>query len=657
MVSPLFNTHFMRHLHIDIETFSSYSLKDGGVYRYAQDPSFEIILFAYAWDDDSEVTVLDFINGDEIPNRVWLALTDPAVLKIAHNANFERVCLENDMGLTLDPSQWFCTMVGAAYLGLPHSLDKVSQVLNLTHQKDSKGKALINYFCAPCKPTKRNGGRTRNLPHHDPEKWELFKQYNAQDVRTEGEVYKYLQRFPAMPAIEWAYWQQDQEINARGVQVDPVFIDAAIEANLEFLQGAHVELKQITGVDNPNSLAQLKAWLSKQMGDTVTGLSKELLEDLLSRGHLPPQVRRVLELRQLGSKTSVSKYDAMKAYMCNDGRIRGLLQFYGANRTGRFAGRGVQVQNLKRTMGKGLLVAREAVVKGVADLLYDDVPEVISQLVRTALIAAPGKSLVSSDFSAIEARVVAWLAGEEWQLEVFNTHGKLYEATAAKMFGLPVESIGKGSDLRQKGKVAALALGYQGGSGALITMGALRQGLTEAELPAIVRAWRSANPAIVKLWRDVEAAAKFVIENKCVRTMIRPYTKLQFSFERGYLFITLPSGRRLAYYGATVKDRKLFYYGVDQTKKIWTRIDTYGGSLVENIVQAIARDCLCDAMYRLKHLPIVMHVHDEIVLEADDDVARDRLYEMNAVMAVSPAWGVGLPLSGAGYISKFYKKD
>lgn len=649
----------MRHLHIDIETFSAYSLKDGGVYRYAQDPSFEIILFAYAWDGE-EVTVIDMTDTDDhagyLPDDVEAALTDPNVLKIAHNANFEMVCIQEYFGLKMHPEQWFCTMVGAAYLGLPHSLDKVSQVLNLTEQKDSKGKALINYFCAPCKPTKRNGGRTRNLPHHDPEKWELFKSYNAQDVRTEGEVYTYLQRFPPMPAIEWAYWQQDQAINARGVQVDPAFIDAAIEANLEFLQGVHVELKELTGVDNPNSLAQLKAWINAEGATGVTTLNKETIEDLLKEpSYLPWTIKRALQLRQLGSKTSVSKYDAMRAYMCSDGRIRGLLQFYGANRTGRFAGRGVQVQNLKRTMGKGLLVAREAVVKGVVDLLYDDVPEVISQLVRTAIIAAPGKSLVSSDFSAIEARVVAWLAGEEWQLEVFNTHGKLYEATAAKMFSLPVESIGK--DLRQKGKVAALALGYQGGSGALVTMGALRQGLTEAELPAIVRAWRSANPAIVKLWGKVETACKMVVEKKTDYKLALPYTSLYFQYDRGYLFITLPSGRRLSYYGATVKDRKLFYYGVDQTKKIWTRIDTYGGSLVENIVQAIARDCLVDAMYRLKHLPIVMHVHDEIVLEADDDVARDRLHEMNAVMAVSPAWGVGLPLSGAGYISKYYKKD
>lgn len=658
---PQFNPTIMRHLHVDIETFSAFNLKDGGVYRYAQDPSFEIILFAYAWDDE-EPTVIDLTDGDGLPNDVWAALTDPNVLKIAHNANFEMVCTQEYFGYTdesfrLKPDQWFCTMVAASYLGLPHSLDKVSQVLNLTEQKDSKGKALISYFCTPCKPTKRNGGRTRNLPHHDPEKWELFKSYNAQDVRTEGEVYKYLQRFPPMPQIEWKYWQQDQEINARGVQVDPEFIEAAIEANLQFLQHVHVELKELTGVDNPNSLAQLKTWIEGKIGRYVASLSKDHLEDLLKTPSLPWVVVRALQLRQLGSKTSVSKYDAMRSYMCQDGRIRGLLQFYGANRTGRFAGRGVQVQNLKRTMGKGLLVAREAVVKGVADLIYDDVPEVISTLVRTAIIAAPGRSLVSSDFSAIEARVVAWLAGEEWQLEVFNTHGKLYEATAAKMFGLPVESIGKGSDLRQKGKVAALALGYQGGSGALITMGALRQGLTEAELPAIVRAWRSANPAIVKLWREVEYFAKTAVNAKTGRELVLPYAKIGFRYDRGYLFITLPSGRRLAYYGATVKDRKLFYYGMDQVKKIWTRIDTYGGSLVENIVQAIARDCLVGAMYRLKGLPIVMHVHDEIVLEVDDDKAQATLDEVNAVMAVSPSWGKGLPLSGAGYISKFYKKD
>lgn len=650
----------MKHLHIDIETYSGVNLVDVGVYRYAQDPTFKIILFAYAWDDE-EPTVIDTYDdeypGESIPPEVWKALTDPEVLKIAHNANFETVCISTYYGLGLDLSQWFCTQVGAAYLGLPLSLDKIGQVLNLTEQKDSKGKALIKFFSLPCKPTKKNGGRTINRPEHDPEKWELFKEYNAQDVRTEGEIFKYLERFEGLPSIEWQYWVQDQEINARGVYIDAEFIDAAIEANTEFLAEVHAELVKITGVDNPNSLAQLKAWLADQLGHPVKSLAKEQLQDFLESEFIPPHVARVFELRQLGSKTSVSKYDAMKNYACADGRIRGLLQFYGANRTGRFAGRGVQVQNLKRTMGKGLLTAKEAVRKGIADLLYDDVPEVISTLVRTALIASPGRSLVASDFSAIEARVVAWLAGEDWVLDVFNSHGKLYEATASKMFNIPIDQITKGSDLRQKGKVASLALGYQGASGALITMGALRQGLEEAELPAIVKAWRSANPSIVKFWRECEQAAKHVITKRTSYVLRKPYTSLKFHYEKGYLFITLPSGRRLSYYGAQVKDNKLSYWGIDQTKKIWVKIDTYGGSLVENITQAVARDCLTDAMYRMLDYEIIMHIHDEIVIEEDDDKAADTLDEVNKIMAVSPLWAKGLPLSGDGYVSKFYKKD
>lgn len=650
----------MKHLHIDIETFCAVNLLDTGVYRYAQDPSFKIILFAYAWDDE-EPTVVDLYDDagpwQNIPFLVWEALTDPKILKIAHNANFEMTCISEYFGLKLDASQWFCTQVGAAYLGLPLSLDKIGQVLGLTEQKDAKGKSLITFFSMPCKPTKKNEGRIINRPEHDPEKWEAFKEYNAQDVRTEGEIFKYLERFEGLPAIEREYWKQDQRINALGVKVDAEFIDAAIEANLEFLAEVHAELIEITGVDNPNSLAQLKAWLSEQLGYEVKSLSKESLQDYIDVGTMSTDVARVFELRQLGSKTSVSKYDTMKAYACADGRIRGLLQFYGANRTGRFAGRGVQVQNLKRTLSKGLETAKEAVRKGIADLLYDDVPEVISKLVRTALIAPPGRSLISSDFSAIEARVVAWLAGEDWVLAVFNSHGKLYEATAAKMFNIPLESITKGSDLRQKGKVASLALGYQGASGALITMGALRQGLQEAELPAIVRAWRSANPNIAKFWRECEAAAKMVITKRTSYVLRKAYTSIKFHYERGYLLITLPSGRRLSYYGAQVTNGKLSYWGVDQTRKIWTKIDTYGGSLVENITQAVARDCLVDAMYRMRHFEIIMHVHDEIVIEANDEVATATLEEVNNIMAVSPTWAQGLPLSGDGYVSKFYKKD
>lgn len=653
----------MKHLHIDIETYCDLDVGDVGVYRYAEDPSFKIILFAYSFGND-DVTILDTSNdefpGESTPSDVWLALTDPNVLKIAHNANFEFVCIGTHYVLALDLGQWYCTMIGAAYLGLPLSLDKIGQVLGLSQQKDSRGKALITYFCKPCKPTKKNEGRIRNLPEHDPEKWNEFKEYNGQDVRTEKEIYSYISRFSMLPETERDYWILDQIINATGITVDMELVDAAIEANAEFTTEVHDEIVRITGIDNPNSLAQLKAWLFRELGHEVHSLGKDYLADAIDGGMLPEHVERVLRLRQLGSKTSISKYDAFRSYACKDGRIRGLLQFYGANRTGRFSGRGPQIQNLKRTLKKGMDTAREAVRKGIAGLLYDDVSEVISRITRTALVAADGYSLIVSDFSAIEARVLAWEAGEDWVLNVFRTHGKIYEATAANMFHVPLEMVTKGSDLRAKGKIATLALGYQGGSGALVAMGALREGLDEAELPAIVKAWRSANPGIVKLWREVENAAKHVIKNKTSYILRKQYCSLKFIYDRGYLFIELPSGRRLSYYGAAVDDGKITYWGVDQTKKIWCKQDTYGGSLVENITQAIARDCLCDTMMRIYYdagLPILMHIHDEVVSEAPEEKAEEALQAMYDIMAVGPIWAKGLPLQGDGYISKYYKKD
>lgn len=652
----------MKHLHIDIETYCDLDVSDVGVYRYAEDDSFKIILFAYSFDGEP-VTVIDCSNdeypGESIPARVWKALTNPSILKIAHNANFEYVCIETYYGVGLDLKQWFCTMIAAAYMGLPLRLDKVGQVLGLSEQKDARGKSLITFFCKPCKPTKKNGGRTLNLPEHDPEKWDEFKEYNAQDVRTEKEIYAYVSRFPGLPEEEREYWILDQIINATGITVDREFIEAAIETNKRFTKDVHDEIVNLTGVDNPNSLPQLKRWLFQELGYEVHSLGKDYLTDAIDGALLPKHVERVLRLRQFASKTSIAKYDTMLAYAQKDGRIRGLLQFYGANRTGRFSGRGVQVQNLKRTLKKGLLTAREAVVKDIADLLYDDVPDVISKLTRTALVASEGYSLVVSDFAAIEARVVAWLAGEDWVLDVFNTHGKIYEATAANMFSVPLEMITKESDLRAKGKVATLALGYQGATGALITMGALREGLDEAELPALVSAWRSANPRIVKLWREVEGAAKHVIKNKTSYVLRKPYCTIKFSYDRGYLFIELPSGRRLAYYGASVDKGRLSYWGIDQTKKIWCKQDTYGGSLVENITQAVARDCLCDAMKRMyeAQIKILMHIHDEVVNESEDADAPATLERMNKIMAVPPVWAKGLPLKGDGYISKYYKKD
>lgn len=653
----------MRHLHIDIETYCDLDVSDVGVYRYAEDPSFRIILFAYSFDEGPVYaldTSGDTFPGESIPADVWKALTAPDVQKIAHNANFEFVCIGTHYGLSLDLTQWFCTMIGAAYLGLPLSLDKIGQILGLSEQKDTRGKALISYFCKPCKPTKSNGGRTRNLPEHAHEKWAAFTEYNRQDVKTEMEIYQYLMRFPGLSQAEWGNWVLDQVINATGITIDLELIKAALEANDEFTKEVHDELVNITGIDNPNSLPQLKRWLCQELGYEVHSLGKDYLKDALDGDLLPDHVQRVFRLRQLASNTSISKYDTMLAYMCKDGRIRGLLQFYGANRTGRFAGRGVQIQNLKRTLKKGLETAREAVRKGIADLLYDNLPDVISRITRTALVAAPGCSLVVSDFSAIEARVLAWEAGEEWVLDVFHTHGKIYEATAANMFHVPLEMISHGSDLRAKGKVATLALGYQGSVGALIAMGALREGLTEGELPAIVKAWRSANPNIVKYWREVEAAAKHVIEKKTRYVLRKKYCSLIFSYDRGYLFIELPSGRRLAYYGASVEKGRLSYWGMDQVKKIWVKTDTYGGSLVENITQAIARDCLCDTMQRIYYdagLPILMHIHDEIVCEVPESEAAEKLDVMNDIMSVGPAWAKGLPLKGDGYISKYYKKD
>lgn len=667
-------------LHIDIETYSDLDLTEVGVYKYASHPSFKILLFAYAFNGD-EVDIVDLEVGEELSNIIFNALFDPQILKIAHNASFEFICLQAFYGVELDWKQWQCTMIKAAYLGLPLQLGRVAKVLNLSEQKEVRGKALITYFCMPVKtPKKKDDFRTVNRHTDAPEMWQEFKGYNIQDVRTEIAIDDYCDRFEALPPHEWAYWQLDQAINGAGILADRTFIQSAIRLNSDFLEGVYSEMKQLTGIDNPNSLTQLKTWLESQLGYAVPSLSKEFLADSKSLD-LPKNVKRLIELRRLSSKASISKYDKMLGYMQDDDRIRGLFQFYGANRTGREAGRGVQPQNLKKTfsnsgqvsslakrlnvseetareyIGDALETAKEAVRTGVAPILYDDVPEVISKLVRTAFIAPKNKAFCVSDFAAIEARVLAWLAGENWVLDVFRTHGKIYEATASKMFNVPFESITKGSDMRAKGKVASLALGYQGASGALITMGALREGLTEEELPAIVQGYRQANPNIVKLWRNVEQIAKHVVERKKSHTLKLPYTELQFSFEKGYLFIRLPSGRRLAYYGATVDKGKLTYYGLDQVKKVWHKIDTYGGMLVENLTQAIARDILFHALFGMKELNIVMHVHDEIVVEEWQDKASQTLEFMELVMSRSPLWCNELPLKGDGFISKFYKKD
>lgn len=669
-------------LHIDLETYCELPLtgtKAVGAFRYTQHASFEILMLAYKWNDGPEYCV-DIAAGEEVPDEVWLALEDPNVIKYAHNAPFEMACFMYGCGVDIDPSQWRDTMIMAAYLGLPLALDKVAKVLRLADQKDARGKRLIKLFCEPvAKPKKKDAFRVRNLWHHLPEDWEDFKDYNIQDVRVEYAIHKYCQRYAPVPAIEWEYWALDQRINMAGVTIDLSFVRAAIRSNNDFQRRTHNAIRELTGIENPNSMPQIKTWLSGQ-GFDIPSLNKEFFMDV-DLSDFPPNVARLFELRKLASKASISKYDCMVRYLCADGKNHGLFQFYGANRTGREAGRGVQPQNLKKTfsnaedieavardmgvrfedvlaiVGDALETAKEAVRKGLADVLYTDVPDIISKLVRTAIVPAAGKRFAVCDFSAIEARVIAWLAGEDWVLEVFKTHGKIYEATAANMFNVPFESVTKGSAMRSKGKVATLALGYQGAVGAMLTMGALREGILEEEIPALVRAWRRANPEIVKLWRKVESAAKHVLEKKSRYTLKLKYTQLVFSYERGYLFIELPSGRRLSYYGASLRSNKISYYGLDQKTGGWVLQDSYGGKMVENITQAIARDCLFDSMYRLKNLDLRMHVHDEIVAEALAEEADETLEVMEQVMAVSPLWCSDLPLRGDGFVTKFYKKD
>lgn len=669
-------------LHLDLETYCELPLTGKyavGAFRYAQHPSFEILMLAYKWNDGEEYCV-DIAAGEEIPEDVWLALEDPTVIKYAHNAPFEMACFQFGCGVDIDPSQWRDTMIMAAYLGLPLALEKVAKVLRLADQKDARGKRLIKLFCEPvAKPKKKDAFRVRNLWHHLPVDWEEFKDYNVQDVRVEYAIHKYCQKYAPVPAIEWEYWALDQRINMAGVTIDVSFVRAAIQSNNEFQRRTHDEIIELTGIANPNSLDQLKAWLLSQ-GFTIPSLTKEFFMDV-DLTQFPANVARLFELRQLASKASISKYGCMLRYLCADGRNHGLFQFYGANRTGREAGRGVQPQNLKKTfsnaedieavaremgvrfedvldiVGDALETAKEAIRKGLADVLYTDVPDLISKLVRTAIIPERGNLFAVCDFSAIEARVVAWLAGEDWVLDVFKTHGKIYEATAANMFNVPFDSVTKGSAMRSKGKVATLALGYQGAVGAMLTMGALREGILEDEIPALVRAWRRANPNIVKLWAKVESAVKHVLERKSRYTLRLKYTQITFSYERGYLFIELPSGRRLSYYGASLRGRnKITYYGLND-KGQWVLTDSYGGKLVENITQAIARDCLFDSMYRLKDLDLRMHVHDEIVAETLAEEADEVLEVMEQVMAVSPLWCSDLPLRGDGFVTKFYKKD
>jgi len=647
----------MTILSIDIETYSSIELKTHGVYKYVEAPDFEILLFSYAF-DDGPVQTID-LTKEKLPQFLIDALLDPNIIKSAYNANFERICLSKHLGIKLPIEQWRCSSVHALYLGLPGWLEGVAEALKLEHQKDSAGKNLINYFSKPCKPTKSNGGRTRNLPEHDPEKWQAFIRYNQQDVEVERAVRKALEKYP-MPKSEWRLWFIDQEITDRGVRIDPVLVQHAIECSEKHKAKLEAEAVKLTGLENPNSVVQLKEWFEKAEGLEIESLNKKAIPKLMKEVE-SQTAERVLALRQELAKTSIRKYQAMERVMGRDGRTRGLLQFYGANRTGRWAGRLIQVQNLPRNNLPDLDLARKLLRAGdyeSLELLFESVPDTLSQLIRTAIIPDDGHRFIVADFSSIEARVVAWLAGEKWRMDVFNSHGKIYEASAAQMFRVPIESIDKGSPLRQKGKIAELALGYGGAVGALKAMGALEMGMAEDELPDLVKTWRAANPNITKFWWDVEAAAHDAVKNR--KITILQYG-LTFSYESGCLFITLPSGRRLAYPRPRIENDTRFnkpiltYEGIEQ--KLWKRLKTYGPKLVENIVQAVSRDCLAAAIVRLHEAGyrIVFHVHDEVIAEMPNSVGS--VEEMCEIMSRPIEWAPGLPLGADGFECEYYRKD
>lgn len=663
----------MIHLSIDLETYSDVNLKKAGLYRYVQSPAFEILLFAYSF-DGAPTQVIDMAQGEKIPLEVIHALTDPQCLKHAYNAAFEWYCLSKYMGAQLPPSQWRDTMLHGLYAGYTAGLDATGRALGIPEdkQKLTTGKALIRYFCVPCKATKANGGRTRNYPHHDPEKWELFKTYNGQDVVAEMEIERRLSVFP-VPDFVQKQWETDLLINARGVAVDMDFCAGALELGEIIRAQLTDEAVQLSGLQNPNSVKQLARWLSAETGDDITTLRKETIKELLGRDNAD-HVQRMLEIRQELGKTSTKKYDAIEAAVCDDRRVRGLLQFYGANRTGRWAGRLVQVQNLPRTYTEPLEFARELVKGRKLDALrivYGSPNDTLSQLIRTAFVAAPGNVLIDADFSAIEARVISWLADEEWRLEVFRTHGKIYEASASQMFGVPLERIKKGNpeySLRQRGKVAELALGYQGGVPAMRQMdtGKLLADLPDEEIKDIVDKWRNTNPKIRNLWYSFNDAAIRVIQNGgSLRVRCCTFAR-ECDCIRGTtcMTISLPSGRKLYYVEPSVGENRwggpsITYMGVNDKNK-WGRIETYGGKLVENVVQAIARDCLAQAIEHLEAagLPVVFHIHDEVVIDtAAFDTNDAMLDKVVKIMSTPIPWAEGLPLGADGWVGAFFKKD
>lgn len=646
----------MKTLSIDIETYSDIPLQKTGVYRYCESPNFEILLFGYSI-DSGPVQVVDLACGEHIPKAVLAALEDDSVIKWAFNAAFERVCLSRYLGYPtgeyLDPESWHCSMVWAATMGLPLSLEGVGAVLGLEKQKLTEGKELIKYFCQPCLPTKANGQRTRNRPFHAPDKWELFKRYNARDVEAEMGIQQKLSKFPVPPQV-WEEYDIDQEINDRGVRIDMELVEQAIQMDARSRQELTDSMKRMTALENPNSVQQMKQWLSDN-GMETDSLGKKVVAELLKTA--PPELAEVLTLRQQLAKSSVRKYQAMEKTACSDNRARGMFMFYGANRTGRFSGRNIQLQNLPQNHLPDLAEARALVRSGdfdAVELLYEDVPDTLSQLIRTAFIPRDGAQFLVADFSAIEARVIAWFAGETWRQEVFEKGGDIYCASASQMFKVPVEKHGINGHLRQKGKIAELALGYGGSVGALKAMGALEMGLTEEELPQLVDAWRQSNPNIVKFWWAVDRAVMEAVRYKHTTTDYG----LTFSCRSGMLFITLPSGRKLAYVKPKVGTNKfggecITYEGIGSTKK-WERLDSYGPKFVENIVQATARDILCYAMRTLRCCSIVMHIHDELVIEADPRMSLDAVCEQ---MGRTPPWAKGLLLRADGYATPFYKKD
>lgn len=660
----------MKEMSIDLETYSDVNITKCGAYKYAESEEFEILLFGVSV-DGGPVTVYDLACGDTIPEAILAALSDENVTKWAFNASFERICLSNWLkkhrpehfigysipedpaGQYLDPASWKCTMIWSAYMGLPLSLEGVGAVLKLQDQKLKKGKDLIRYFCSPCKPTKSNGGRTRNLPEHDPEKWSLFKSYNKRDVEVEMAIQKRLSKYP-VPDFIWDEYHLDQEINDRGIALDMDVVENAIAFDERSKAALSETMQDITGVENPNSVMQMKAWLSEN-GVEAESLGKKDVAKLID--DTDGQVEEALRLRLQLAKSSVKKYQAMQNAVCKDGRAHGMFQFYGANRSGRWAGRLIQLQNLPQNHMPDLAEARAIVKAGDYDtlqLLYDDIPDTLSQLIRTAFVPRPGYKFIVSDFSAIEARVLAYLAGETWRSKVFAEGKDIYCASASQMFGVPVEKHGINSHLRQKGKIAELALGYGGSVGALKSMGALEMGLSEEELQPLVNSWRISNPMITAFWWDIDRAVKTTITQR-IQTEVRG---IRFFYKSGMLFIKLPSGRLLSYVRPRIGENQyggesITYEGVGSTKK-WERIESYGPKFVENIVQAVSRDILCYAMKTLRHCFIVGHVHDELIIECSPDV------DLNVIckqMGRSPDWMPDILLRADGYETNFYKKD